>query len=424
MGESEMGDLFYRFGIALAIGLLIGMEREFAHSGKKDDGSFAGMRTFPLFALIGCAGAMIGDLIGSPWGFVAPLVIIGGLIAIAYAQSSRQGYMGLTTEATAVLTVMVGALVYHDQRELAAALAVTMMFLLSFKIQIQDFVKGLTRDDIIAVVKLGIITAVVLPLLPDQGIGPAPFDVVNPHNVWLMVILVSGLGFIGYALMKIVGPGKGITLTGFLGGLVSSTAVTLAFSQKSNEPGAMPGGFAVAIVVAWVTMFVRVVVEVAVVNQALVATVWIPMIAAAVAGIIYCVVASKREEKSESSGSVDTANPFSLKKSLTFGALYAVILVVARVAEMYLGTGGIYASAVVAGFTDVDAITLSMAELSQENGSIDTAVATRAITLAAMSNTLVKAGMVFTTGSALLKKAIWPAVVMILVAGLAGAFLQ
>lgn len=418
-----MGDLFYRFGTALAIGLLIGLEREFRHTQDSKEGLFAGIRTFPMFAITGCAAAMLAELLGSPWGLLVPLIIVGGLVTAAYVVSARDGFVGMTTEITAVLMVIVGALCFYDQVLLAVAMGVAVLLLLSAKMELHRFSQMLTREEFLAIARFGIITAVVLPLLPDDSIAPAPFDVLTPRNVWLMVVLVAGLSFVGYGLKKFVGHRKAIALTGLLGGLVSSTAVTLTFTQRSSERSDLSVAFAIAILIAWITMFIRVVVEVAIVNRNLVAQLWIPMTAAAAAGTVYCLLLRRKQVVTDASEDVEVKNPFSLSKAVTFGALYAVVLVIARVAQMYFGDKGIYFSAIAAGFTDVDAITLSMAELSQEGGTVDAAVAVRAITLAAVSNTLVKAGMVFAIGHKLLKQAVLPGFLLIVVAALAAAFL-
>ena len=418
-----VGDLFFRFGAALALGLLIGLEREFKHVRENESTKFAGVRTFALIALIGCAAAMLGDEMGTPWVFVFGFVGVTGIVIAAYITTAKQGSFGITTESACLLTALIGALCFYDQLGLAVALTVATMLLLSAKVELQRFTRTLTQEDIVAVVQFGIVTAIVLPILPDEPIGAAPFDVLTPRKVWLMVVLVSGLGFIGYGLNKFMAGNKAIALTGFLGGLVSSTAVTLTFSQRSREVSILCNAFAVAIVIAWVTMFVRVIVEVLVVNQPLAGDVWIPMTAAAVAGGLYCYFLYRKGSSNDgASEDVEMGNPFSLGKAVTFGAVYALVLVVARAAQMYFGDQGIYVSAIATGLADVDAITLSMAELSQPGGSVSLDVATRAITLAAVSNTVVKAGIVFATGHALLKRAVWPGFLLISAAGLAAAF--
>jgi len=419
-----MTDLFYRFGVALLIGLLIGLERQFSKSDDSLEFQFGGVRTFPLLALTGCGAAMLAEVQGSPWGLVLPMAIAGGLLLIAYYGTVRNEALGMTTEVAAVLTLIIGALCYHGQLVLATALGVTTFSLLSLKLQMHRFTNTLTSTEVVSLAKFGLMTAIMLPVLPDTPLGDAPFDVVSLRNVCLMVVLVAAIGLVGYVLKKLLGHKKAILLTGFLGGLVSSTAVTLTFAARSIERPDLSRAFATAIIIAWTTMFIRVVVEVAVVNPELVGQVWIPMAAAALAGAIYCVVLRRKSVQVEAGGEdVAVESPFSLKKALAFGFLYAGVLVVARVAQMYFGNEGIYVSAVAAGFSDVDAITLSMAELSREGGSVDQGVAVRAITLAAVSNTLVKTGIVMLTGDKTLRNAVLPGVMLIVAAALGAAFL-
>lgn len=415
-------DLFYRFATALAIGLLIGLQRQHAAGQPQEESFFAGVRTFPLLALIGGTAALIGHESGSPWPLGLAITAAGALIVAAYVATSRQGHHGITTESAALLTVLIGALCFYDQLEIAVALAVTVMALLSLKGELHRLAGRVTREDLIATLKFGVITAVILPVLPDRSFGPAPFDVLNPYKIWLMVVLISGLGFLGYLLIKLVGAHRGIGLTGFLGGLVSSTAVTLTFAERSRRQPDLARVFAVAVVIAWTTMFFRVIVEVAVVNRALLGHVWLPMAAAGGAGIVYALALFLRQRSAEEA-TMELKNPFEMGPALTFGLLYGVILLVSRLAQTWLGTQGVYLSAVLAGLTDVDAITLSMAELSQPGGGLDLGVASRAVTLAAMSNTVVKGGLILASGGAELKRVILPGFLLIVAAALSAAFL-
>ncbi|WP_339717700.1 MgtC/SapB family protein [Cyclobacterium amurskyense] len=418
-----MGELFYHFGVALAIGLLIGMEREFKKSDEAQQFLFGGIRTFPLLALTGCSAAMLGDLMNSPWGFVLPIVITGAFLVVAYLGTVNNRDFGMTTEVAALLTVIIGVFCYYGQIELAVALGIIVLVLLSFKVKLHEFSKMLTREEIVSLAKFGLMTAIVLPILPNEPTLPAPFDVLILRNIWLMVVLVTAIGMVGYFLKKLIANRKAIVLTGFIGGLVSSTAVTLSFSSLSKGHSTLSKAYAVAIIVSWITMFLRIVAEVAVVNTNLVKDMWIPMTAAAIAGGLYCWFLYNKDGKHEAiSDNVEVEKPFSLKKSLIFGGLYAAVIVIANIAQINFGDKGIYLSAIAAGFTDVDAITLSMAEMSRVSGSVDPDVAIRAISLAAVSNTLVKASIVFTTAHKVLKKEILPGLLLIVLAALATVF--
>lgn len=417
----EQIDLFYRFGVALAIGFLVGLQREYAHGGP-DKEIFAGERTLALMGLVGCTAAMAADVLASPWPFVAILALMGALVTVSYFVTAWHGSVGLTTEVAVVLTVIAGALCYWNYLGLAVALAVVTTVLLSLKMEMDTFVRRITREDVYATLKFAVITAIVLPVLPNQSFGPPPWDVLNPYKIWLMVVLISAISFLGYVLVKVVGSKQGIGLTGLLGGMVSSTAVTLSFSERSQKEIELAKPFALAITVAWTVMFSRVVIVVAVLNTDLLKAFWMPMAASAAVGLAYCAYLYLSQHGDDEEGGVDFSNPFELGPAVKFGLIYGVILLISKAAQMYLPAAGIYLASVVAGLTDVDAITLSMAELSSRGG-LELPTAARAVVLAAMSNTVVKGGMVMWRGSSALRKAFFPGFVLMLVVGIGVAWL-
>ena len=415
----EHTDLFYRFGAALAIGFLIGLQREYAHGGPGRE-IFAGERTLALMGLVGCTAAMAADVLASPWAFVGILAPIGALIVVAYFVAAWRGHVGLTSEVAALVTILAGALCYWGYLALAVAVTVATIVLLSLKMEMDIFVRRITKEDIYATLKFAVITAIVLPVLPNQSFGPPPLDVLNPYRIWLMVVFISGISFLGYVLVKVVGSRQGIGLTGLLGGLASSTAVTLSFSQRSQSEPELAKPFALAITVAWTVMFSRVLVVVAALNTALLSTLWLPIAASAVVGLAYCIYLYFSQHTDEA-GKVDFSNPFELGPAIKFGLIYGVILLVSKAAQTYLPTAGVYLASIVAGLTDVDAITLSMAELSN-TGGLDLSTAARAIVLAAMSNTAVKGGIVLSSGAPALRRAVWPGFVLMLATGIGVAF--
>ncbi len=416
MGQA---DLFYRFGAALAIGALIGLEREHSHR-KANEELFAGVRTFPLISLVGCMAALLSDVVGAG-SFLGVLVIMGLLITMAYFVESRHGDTGLTTEVSAIVTLLAGALCYWEYLPLAAAIAVAMTVLLSLKPEIRSVAYNLTQEDIYATLKFAFISAIVLPVLPNQTFGP--LDVLNPYKIWLMVVFISGISFLGYLLIKIVGPEQGIGLTGLLGGIASSTATTLSFAQRSHQDQELAKPFAMAIMIAWTVMFVRVLIVVGALNRRLLAGLWMPIGAALLVGLLYCVYLYF-SQRTDETRNLEYANPFDLGPALTFGSLYAPILIVSKAAEVYLGQTGLYLSSIVAGLTDVNAITLSLVDLFSVPQGIGLATASRAIVLAAISNTVVKGGIVLSTGTKELRKALWPGFILVIASGLGAAFLM
>lgn len=425
--DIEQINLFYRFGVALVIGFLIGLQREHAFDRNlekdEDDALFAGTRTYALLGLLGCSGAFIADLAGSPMAFIAIFLVAGALVTVAYFLTASEGGIGLTSEIAAIMVVLIGAFCYWNEMALAAALAVATTVLLAIKLQMQSLVQTITKEDIYATLKFAVITLIILPVLPQQSYGPPPFDVLVPHKIWLMVVFISGISFLGYVLIKVVGTRRGVGLTGLLGGLASSTAVTLSFSQRSRSIEGLAKPFAFAILIAWCVMFIRVMVEVAVINAPLLNIVWIPMTAALVVCFVYCAYLYFTQSAEKQEEHDDFKNPFELGPAITFGLLYAVILLVANAARMYLGDAGVYLSSIASGVADVDAITLSMAELSRDEANLDMETAARAIVLAATSNTIVKGGIVLSTGSKSLRKVILPGLIATLVTAVGVVFL-
>ncbi len=411
--------LFYRFGLALVIGGLVGLQREHAEGGKGE--LFAGVRTFALFSLAGAGGALLAEILAYPWAFLVLLAVVGLLIIVSHGISSWRGAIGLTTEMAALLTFLIGAFCYWGMLELAAALGVTVTVLLSFKGELRRFAQQLTQADVLAALKFAVITAIVLPLLPNQTFGVPPWDAFNPYRVWLMVVLVSGVGFAGYVLMKRLGPGKGIGLTGLIGGLVSSTAVTLSFAHRGKQEAALARALAVGIAVAWTVMFGRVLVVVAVVNLGLLSRIVFPIVAAGLVGLVGSFVLLRAARGGEAPA-LEVEAPFELGPAVRFGLLYGGILIAARAAHLYLGDLGVYLSSVAAAVADVDAITLTMAELGRPGGGVDPVTAGRAIVVAAMANTLVKGGMVAVLGGRSLRRTMAPVLGAMLVVGIGLAF--
>jgi uncharacterized membrane protein (DUF4010 family) len=405
-------DLFLRFGVALVIGILVGLQREYAFGGPEKE-VFAGVRTFALLGLIGCAAAFFADLFNSPWPFVAIVLVVGAFLTVTYFIDAWRGDVGLTTEVSAILTVLAGALAYWEQLILAIALGVTTAVLLTIKFEARQFVQQLTREDLFATLKMAVITAIVLPLLPNETFGPPPFNIFNPFTIWLLVVFISGINFIGYILVKLLGPQRGIGLTGLVGGLASSTAVTLGFTQRSKVEPMLEKPFALAITLAWTVMFARVIIQVAVVNAALLVYIALPVLAAILVGLgysLYLYLSKRTEEERD----VNFTNPFQLGPAIFFGLIFLLVLFIARAAQVYLGDVGLYASSFISGLATVDAITLSLSQLSRDPAALDHVLASRAIVLAAVANTFAKGSIVMFGGTRGLRIAILPAFILMM----------
>jgi uncharacterized membrane protein (DUF4010 family) len=426
--DSSQVALFFRFGVALFIGILVGLQREYASDvaeiQEQHSEMFAGVRTFALFSIVGAAAAMAADLLDSPWAFVGIIVPVGILITVGYFVTAWRSDAGMTTEVAALVTVLAGALAYWDQLALAVALGVATTALLSLKIELHGFVERLTREDIFAVLKFTVSTAIVLPVLPNERFGPPPFDVFNPYEIWLFVVLISGISFLGYVLMKVIDPRQGVTLTGLLGGLASSTATTLSFAQRSQRNVVLSGSFALAILLAWVVMFGRALVEVGAVNPALLSVVWLPMAIMAAAGVAYAAYLYFFAQQAEDEEEVTLTNPFELATAVKFGLLFAVVLFISRAGQYYFGEAGIYLSSLIAGIAGIDAVALSLAELSQQAGGPGLSVAARGVVIAALANTVAKGGIVFVAGTSELRRALFPGFLLIIVTGVVAVFVM
>ncbi len=415
----------YRLGIAIIIGLLIGLQREYVYDREKPEDAelFAGARTFALFAILGFLASLVSDLLASPAGYISIAGIVGLLIVISYVYSARNGNLGLTTEASAIITVVIGSLCYWDYLAIAGSVGVLSATLLTLKLRTQSLVDNLTREDIYATLKFAFISIIVLPLLPREGITTSPFDVIVPFNIWLMVVFISGIGFLGYALIKFVGVQKGVGLSGILGGLASSTAVTMSFSQRSREVEGLAHAFALAIMLSWMVMIARVAIEVLAVNAALMHNLWLPLLIVVLCTFAYSIYLFRASNHAKQSSPENFTNPFKLRPAIVFGLLYAGVLLGANIAQLYYGETGIYVSSMVSGLVDVDAITLSMANLSKQNGVVAPSTAARAIVLAVVSNTIVKGGIVVFKGSSALRKVIVPRILLISISAILSVFL-
>lgn len=410
--------LALRFAVALGLGILIGLERERA---KGEEGG-AGVRTFALIALTGAiAGYLDRDLGLSGLAF-AVFVAVAALLVSLYVLTSLRGDTGVTTEISALLAFLLGLLCAHGQLQVAAWVAVAMALMLALKDWLHRLARRIDAADVEATLKFAIVTLIILPLVPDHNYGPEPLDVLNPYKVWLMVVLISGLNFASYLLVKIVGAEHGIGIAGLLGGLVSSTAVTLGFSQRSRQTGVDAGAFALGILLAWTVMFFRVVVMSALISGQLGLRLAVAMGALCTVSLGACYRLWRRRQASARGEVKAGANPFELYEAVKFGLLFGVVVFVAKAAQVYLGEAGLYLAAAVAGLSDVDAITLAMADLAR-NEAQSVEVAARAIVIAVLANTLVKSGIAAALGSPELRRITLPISGLLFVAGALAAAL-
>jgi uncharacterized membrane protein (DUF4010 family) len=407
--------LALRFGVALGLGVLLGLERERTRQPEK---SFAGVRTIGLISLAGALSAYFDQQLGLPWLALALFGAVVALTVVSYAITASHGSLGITTEVTALLAFLLGSLCVRGYVPLAAFLAVATAVVLALKEWLHQLAQRIESADVEATLKFAIVTVIILPLVPDANFGPAPLDVLNPYKVWLMVVLISGLNFASYILVKIVGPEHGIGVTGLLGGLVSSTAVTLGFAQRSRQNPAQSAALALGILLAWAVMFIRVPVMVAIVSRPAAGKLAIVMGGLALAALAVCLVLWRRRDSAATGTASVVAgeNPFELGQAIQFGLLFGVVTLVAKAAQVYLGDGGLYAAGAIAGLTDVDAISLSMANLAA-SAPESTGVAATTIVIASGANTLVKSAVAVFTGSPALRRIMLAATLLLIACG-------
>ncbi len=405
------------FAIALLIGALVGIERE--QKKRAGEKGTRGLRTFVLISEAGAIAAWLSRSLETPWIFVGTGVTIAGAVLAGYLaeKHTRPESLGLTTEFAALVVYLLGGLVLFGHSELAVALAITTSALLAFREPMHELVDRIGRDDLQAGLKLLIATFIVLPVLPDRPVDP--WGALNPYEIWWLVILISSLSLLGYAASRVLGSERGLAVTGLAGGLVSSTAVTLSFARQSREQGrSAPDSIAAGLVLSWMVMFARIGVAVAVVHRPLLARLVVPMSAmglAALAAAAFFYLRGTRATRVRAP-EVRLKNPFRLTASIRFALFFAVILLVVELVRERLPAGGLYAVAALAGLADVDAITLSMAELARDGGAVSVAVGS--IVTAAVANTVAKCVLVAALGSRELRTRIMVVTGLVLASGM------
>lgn len=416
---------FVSIALALGVGLLIGLQRQQSASQEGKKGLLGGSRTFPLFALAGALSMLVARQVGT-WVVGLAFAGLSVPLVIAYADDVRKEKdRGLTTETAFVLTFLLGALASSDgvivphsrKLILVSACGVAVTALLSLKAPLHRWAERISQEDILATVKFLVLAVIVLPFLPDHGYGP--YGALNPFNIGLMIVFIAGISFVGYAVVRVLGPGRGLVLTGLLGGLVSSTAVTLSVSHRARREPAVAGACAVAAVLATTVMLLRVVIEVAAVNPALLGRAIIPLGAMAAAAVLSSFLLYRRATSAPREEEVKLQNPFELGPAFKFGILFTAILLGVEAVEANLGESGLYAAAMVAGLADVDAITLSMAKLAGEGMAPEVAVT--GILLGVASNTVVKSAFAVTLGGWIYGRKVLASLAATLIAGAAGA---
>lgn len=410
-------EILHRLAVALSVGLVIGFERGWHERDAPEGARIAGIRTF---ALVGVAGGLVAVLAAETSALVPASITLGlaGVLVIARLMSTSEKDVGATTEVAIVVTFSLGVLAGVGHLAPAAAGAVVSALLLGLKPVLHRWLRGIDERELFAALQLLVISVVVLPILPDAGFGP--FGALNPYRLWWMVVLVASVSFAGYVLVKLLGARAGLLLTGLCGGLVSSTAITLALVRRSRElDPSFHGTVAAGIAAAATTMLARIAVLVIIVYPPLFADLAVPF-GAAVAMGVGTVVWLWRTGSAPLvvEHGLAPQNPLDLRVALVFGFLLAVVMLLAETSRVVFGPTGLYVLSAIAALADTDAIALSLADQAQRQLARDVAVTGVAIAVAVNSG--VKVALAAGFGPWPLARRVTVALTALLLAGAIG----
>lgn len=382
----ETNGYLARLGIAAGLGLLVGLQRERAGS------RFGGIRTFPLLTVLGAVAALLAQHFGSGWIIAAGLVSLAILAAASNFLSSRHETHdpGMTTEVAALLMYSIGAFSIFGPPAIVMAAGVGVALLLYAKEGLHGFTDRLGEKDMRAIMLFAAITFIILPVLPDRTFGP--LSVLNPRNIWLMVVLVVGISLGGYVAYKAFGSRAGAILSGVLGGLISSTATTATYARRAAADPASCRPAMLVIIIAGSIVYLRVLTEVSIVAPDFFPTAATPILAMFATSAALC-LALWLAVRGDAGSLSEPDNPTQLKSALLFAAMYAGVTLAVALAQRYFQHSGLYIVAAISGLTDMDAITLSTSRLVHE-GTVSPSSGWRAIIIASMSNILFKTGLI------------------------------
>lgn len=382
-------NLFGQLGISLLLGLLVGLQRQRAAS------SFGGIRTFPMIAAFGTLCGWLAQQHGG-WIVAAGLVALAGLLVISNFMLARGGNddAGQTSEVAALLLFSIGAYLVFGETAVAVALGGAIAVLLHYKDPLHAFAARIGERDVTAIMQFVLISLVILPVLPNKAYGP--YDVLNPFQIWLMVVLIVGISLVGYVAYKLLGAREGAVLGGVIGGLVSSTATTVSSARRAaSEPKSAVLASLVIMIAAGI-VYARVIAEVVIVAPGHFRQIVPPLAtmlgaSVAIAAMLYFLTRDHQVPMAEQ------GNPANLSVAMIFGGLYAIIVFAVAATQAEFGGRGLYVVAILSGLTDMDAITLSSSQLVSQ-GRLDTDTAWRMILVASLANIVFKGALVAALG--------------------------
>jgi uncharacterized membrane protein (DUF4010 family) len=376
--------LFQKIVLSLAIGALVGIERE-----KRGRGELAeGLRTFMLVCLFGVLSGVFSDILQSNLPFLIAFFSVGVLTVFGYITKTRHGHLGLTTEIAFLSTFAIGIIIFFDSYPyfLSISLGILLTFVLISKEVLHRFAKQLKIKEIRDAVVFAILTFVILPMLPNRTVDP--FNALNPFVIWLSIVFVLSISFAGYIAMKVFGTKRGLALTGLFGGLASSTGVAIAMAENIRKNKRILYSATFAVIIASSTMFLRMIAVSSIFNFEVGLRLALPLAILAFAGYLLSFISWKKMLREKTSLSI--SSPLALKSALKFGVFFTAVLFISSLAKNYLGPLGLYVVALIAGLVEVDAVTISYSSLVVLNSAISPIVAANGILIAALANTFSK----------------------------------
>lgn len=383
----DTSEVFQALGMALGIGFVVGLQRQ------RTDSTLAGVRTFPLITLFGTLCGLISGPLGV-WTVAAGLLAMGGLTAVSFVRSSQKD-IGLTTEFAMLVMFATGVLLAANQSAPALAIGGAVALLLHLKPQLHGFAAKLGDNDFKAIMQFVVVSLIVLPVLPDRYFGP--YNALNPQRLWFTVVLIVGISLAGYLIYRFLGDRSGTLAGGILGGLISSTATTVSYARRSRNEENAAALAAIVIMIASTVVFARVLVLVGITSPSFLPIAAMPIgIMIAGTGAISLLLWRKRDQSS--AAMPQHGNPSELKAALLFALLYGGVLLAVAFAKERFGNNGLYVVSILSGLTDMDAITLSVSQMVQEQ-RIDPTHGWRMIMIASLSNLAFKGMMVLSLGS-------------------------
>jgi len=380
----------YHLFVALAVGLLIGLERGWHEREAVEGERIAGIRTYGLIGLLGGCSAILAQL-SQAWLLGLFFVGLCLLMITAYVVTTFGHHkdIGLTSLVAALLTFVFGALAGFGEVSIASAAAVVTTLLLGYKSSIHGWLNRIDEQELHAIMQLLLISVLILPLLPNRTYDP--WQALNPYEIWLMVVLIAAVSFVGYFALKIGGPRRGAVFTGLFSGLVSSTALTLSFSRMARHNPAIQNALAAGILIACSAMFPRMLLLASIINVNLLHHLWFPTLVMTICLLLPTIFYLRSTPHEPQSAHSPISNPLELKPAIVFGLFLAFIMLLSKILKVRFGDAGILILSAISGIMDVDAINLSLSRMSLED--LNAQVAATGITLAAVVNTLIKGSL-------------------------------